>query len=222
MKALLRDALARGMSVDEQEELLSEFSPTPTTYEVQKFREEILAHEIREVQQSSPVECFVRFKMESRGSIEDLNEIVQKVKDLKPEETTAAMLTAGVSAIKAKQVILKEVLTQGQNLGVIHKTPETKVTLVGGVAIGNAPKSELIRLRDEKLEGLRSLALRGPVKHYLDEPDEDIYFGDKQEDPGETVETEEHAVIDITPQTTGRPQRRKVVSNGTSPGPRSS
>lgn len=107
-----------------------------TGKELAKFKKEVFFEELTVHRQMSNEELYVQYKLQQMEIVKDLDVIIERFKGSK-------QLTALAAAMRTKSDIYNEIISKGYEFGVIEKTAEKSISLIGNVDIGTATMTEL-------------------------------------------------------------------------------
>lgn len=136
-KEQLKEAMMRiyGMlcSGDEEADILDEMGLTAEEYEkIKAAMFDLKAEEVR----GRPIEhVYVQYLIDQTQNLKLLDDFVRENRNTK-------QATATVGAIRARASILSEIITKGQEFGIIKKMPN-RTELIGGVVLAELSNKEL-------------------------------------------------------------------------------
>lgn len=173
-KSKLRDLLKQGKT---EYECLEELE-IGSLAALRKLRASVFSDELSEVHEESAAMLYTRFKLRTEGCITALDAVIDDA------DTSA---NARVSAIKAKSVLINDIIVKGQELGVLARA---KVT--GDESDEVRASVETIRAKAEvALQDIRDMVSGYGDEDYDDLDDEELYFIGEDDDEDDDEEEDE-------------------------------
>jgi hypothetical protein len=170
-KEQLKEAMLRiyGMlcSGDEESDILDEMGLSADEYEkIKAAMFDLKAEEVR----SRPVEhVYVQYLIDQTRNLRDLDTFIRENRNTK-------QATATVGAIRARATILDEIITKGQEFGIIKKVPN-RTELIGGVVLAELTNNELKREMTGALGALNFLLEKYGERNIIDVTTGDLHRG---------------------------------------------